>query len=104
VVALCAIVGPVAAWGARKRAVTGRERVEYRLEHFDDLLLAPDHQAISALEAPDASRRSDVDIMNPVLTALAEAPDIVLEESVSAVDYHVTGLGDGAERRDRIFG
>ena len=36
---------------------------EDRAEPVDDLLLAADHQAEAALEAEDAARRADVDVV-----------------------------------------
>src|SRR5438046_76053 len=45
----------------------GRERPEDRVEALDDRPLATDHEAVAALEPPDAAARADVDVVNLLL-------------------------------------
>src|SRR3989338_2282675 len=44
-------------------AALGREREEDRLEIHAHVLLAPDHQAVAFLEAPYASARTGIDVV-----------------------------------------
>src|SRR4029079_2747939 len=69
-----------------------------------DLVRPADHQAVAALEAPDAAGRADVDVVDPVLGADLGAADVVLEVRVAAVDdrvalvEHLAQPGDGVLR------
>ena len=53
--------------GARNVAEAGRKRGEDRVEAFDHLLVAADHHAVAALDAPDAAGGADVDVMDAAL-------------------------------------
>ena len=65
---------------------------------IDRLLVAADHHAIAALEAPDAARRADIDIVDALLGQRLGAADVVLVEGVAAVDDDVVRLEQRAER------
>src|SRR6185503_20492662 len=52
---LNARIAPLAAGRGRDVARAGRERAEDRVEVLDRVLIAADHQAVAALEAPDAA-------------------------------------------------
>ena len=41
-----------------------RQRLEDRIEVLDDVLVAADHQAVAALEAPDAAAGAGVDVVD----------------------------------------
>jgi len=64
-------------------------RLEDRLESLDDVTLTADHQAVPALEPPDATARSDVDVVNLPLSYHLHPPHVVLEEGVTPVDDRV---------------
>src|SRR5207302_10910268 len=75
----------VAAFPARRppdRAVSRRERVEDRIEHVDDMLVAADHQAIAALQPPHAAGSSDIDVVDAASRAFPVAADTILVEAV----------------------
>ena len=69
------------------------------LEVVDDLLLAADHQAEAALEAPDAAARAAVDVVDALLAQRRRVPDVVDVVRVAAVDDDVAGLEHLRERR-----
>ena len=80
-----------------------RERAEHRIEPRDDLLLAADHQAVSALEPPHAARGADVEIMDAALAQPRGARDVVLPEAVAAVDDGVAAREQpGRARRSPV--
>ena len=68
------------------------------------MLLAADHQAVTALEPPHAARRSNVHIMDAPLGAFPGAPDVILEEAVAAIDDHVARLRDRPQLGHRLLG
>src|SRR4029077_8955968 len=51
---------------SRNVARTGRQRLEDRIEALDYLLLAADHHAVAAIQAPDAAARTDVHVVDPL--------------------------------------
>ena len=55
----------------------------------DRCLFAADHHAIAALEAPDAARGADIDIVHAFLAQGLGTADVVLVEAVAAVDDDV---------------
>src|SRR5581483_6986638 len=61
---------------ARYVAGAGRKRLEDRIEPVDDGLLAADHHAIAALDAPDAARGADVEIMDATRLQRLAAADV----------------------------
>ena len=63
----------LAAWSALGRVDSRRERLEHGREPVDGLVVAADHQAEAALEAPDAAADADVDVVDPSLAQLARA-------------------------------
>src|SRR5204863_3414554 len=66
-----------------------RERVENWIEMVDGLLRSADHHAIAALEAPHASRGADIDIVDALVGQQLRPADIVLVETVAAIDDDV---------------
>jgi hypothetical protein len=44
---------------------------------FHDRRLAADHHAVTALQAPHAAARADVDVVNALRRQLLGAPDVV---------------------------
>ncbi len=81
----------------------GSERLPDRIEALDDIAVAADHQAISALEPPDAAARPRVDVVDVLRAQLRGAPHIVLEVGVAAIDQGVTRLQEAAELADESF-
>ena len=102
---LGARVAPLAAGGGGDVAFARRQRGEDGIEALDDRLLAADHQAVAALEAPHAAGGADVEVVEALCLQLAGAADVVLPEGVAAVDDGVAGreqpgqLADGGLRR-----
>ena len=78
--------------GARNVADARRQRREDRIEPVDHGLVAADHHAIAALDAPDAAAGADVDVMDAALLQRLAAADVVLPERVAAIDDDVAGL------------
>jgi hypothetical protein len=95
--------GPRGPWCADV-ADAGRQRLEDRIEPVDHRLVAADHHAIAALDAPDAAGGADVDIVDAALLQRLAAADVVLPEGVAAVDDDVAGLHQLRQRLDGRFG
>jgi hypothetical protein len=55
----------------------------------DDILLAADHHAIAAFQAPDSAARSHVHVVDPLAEFLG-APDVVDVVGIAAVDEDVS--------------
>src|SRR5206468_12286691 len=89
-----------AARGARNVADSGREPRENRIEMPHDGLLAADHHAIAALEAPYAAARSDVDVMDALARELLCAANVVDVIRIAAVDHDVAGREMRHQRRE----
>src|SRR5438132_871264 len=64
---------------------------EDRIEVSDHRLLAPDHQAIAALQPPDAAAGPDVHVVDALLSELSRTPDVVDVIGITAVDEDVAG-------------
>src|ERR1700733_13201259 len=90
--------------GARDVADTWRQRLQDRVETFDHGLVAADHHAIAALDAPDAAGGADINIMNAAFPELLAAADVVLPERVAAIDDDVAGFHQLGERLSGCFG
>src|SRR5438128_2216407 len=84
-------IAAVAAAGAQNVADPRRQRLEDRIEPVDHGLVAADHHAIPALDAPDAAAGADVHVVQPALPERLAAADVVLPERVAAVDDDVAG-------------
>src|SRR6266513_1389338 len=82
----------------------GRERPEDRVEALDDRPLATDHEAVAALEPPDAAARADVYVVNLLLAKRLHPSHVVLIEGVAAVDDRVAGLEALREIPDDLLG
>ncbi len=76
----------------------GRQRREDRIEVLDDLLLAADHHAVAALQAPDAAAGSDVHVVDSLCGKFLRPPDVVDVVGIAAVDEDVARL----QKRDEI--
>src|SRR5579863_5797801 len=85
-----ALFGSAANFLASGRALhgpdAGSQRLENRVKMLDDLFLAADHLAVTAVETPDAAAGAAIDIVDVVLREFFRAPDIVLVVRVAAVD------------------
>src|SRR5262249_41952845 len=77
---------------------------EDRIEPVDDGLVAADHHAIAALDAPDAAGGADIEIMDSALPELPAAADVVLPKGVAAIDDDVALLHQLRQRLDRLLG
>ncbi len=66
-------------------------------------LVAADHHAIAAVDAPDAAGGADVDVMDAVLPERLAAANVVLPERIAAVDDDVAALHQLRQRIDRRF-
>src|SRR3546814_20261136 len=87
-------------------AETGGERGEDRIKVVDGFLVAADHHAIAALQAPDPARGADVDIADAPGPERFGAPDIVLVEAIAAIaddrsEERRVGKGCGSKCRSR---
>src|SRR5262245_44351879 len=70
----------------------GPEPREDRVEALDDVVLAADHHAVPALQAPDAAARAHVDVVNAFRRELLRPADIVDVVGIAAVDQDVAAL------------
>jgi hypothetical protein len=68
---------PGAAGGPGSGLDTGRDGREQRPQPLHHLRLTADHQAVAAIEAPDATACADVEIVNPLLVERGGAGDVV---------------------------
>src|SRR4051812_43797689 len=90
----------VAARRARDLATARCERLEDGVEMFNDLPLAADHQAVPALQAPDAAARAYVDVVDLLCAEVLRAADVVDVVRVAAVDDDVAGFELGQQVLD----
>jgi hypothetical protein len=77
--------------GARDFAAAGGERREDRIEVFDDVALAADHQAVAAFQSPHAAAGADVHVVDLFGAQLLGAADVIDVVGVAAVDDDVSG-------------
>src|ERR1035437_5936405 len=68
----------------------GSNSAKDRVEARDHVLLAADHEAVAAFEAPDPSARAAVNVVERQLLEVGGARDVVLVEGVATVDHGVT--------------
>src|SRR6185437_13270892 len=104
VAALGAGGGLLAAGGARNIAQAGSERGEDRIEMIDGLLWTANHQAVAALDAPDAAGRAAIDVANALLRQFLGPANVVLVKGIAAIDDDVVRPQQAAEMFDRFFG
>ena len=104
IAALGAVIALLAARRMSNFARSRGERREDRIEVIDGFLGAADHQAIAALETPDAARRSAIDVPDLLRGQFFGAPDIVFIEGVAAVDDDVARFEEAAKLGDCLFG
>jgi hypothetical protein len=96
-----ALLGGAARRQARRRlggALAGGDRQEDRVEALDRRVLAADHQAVAAVQAPDAAAGADVHVVQAVLFQRLRPGDVVQVVRVAAVDHHIVGL----QQRDQL--
>jgi hypothetical protein len=69
---------------------------------LDDLVLTTDHQAIAALESPNAATRANVNVVDALRLELGSAPDVIMIVGVAAIDDDVSRSevwDNGGQRR-----
>src|SRR5579875_135003 len=93
-----------ASGSARDVPAAGSESFEDVLDGGEGLIGSADHEAVAALDAPDAAAGAGIHIMNASRFELGGAADIVLIEAVAAVNDDVVGFHGGGERLDGSFG
>ena len=71
---------------------------------IDGLLVAADHHAIAAVDAPDAAGRAAIDIADVLRGQRLGAANVVLVEAVAAVDDDVVLVEQAAQLFHRLFG
>src|SRR4029450_7226929 len=82
------------------RCERGKDRVEPR--HHGRF--AADHQAVAALEPPDAARRANVEVVKAFLLQGARTPDVVLPKAIAAMEDAIVRLQQSAELGDATPG
>src|SRR5581483_11019893 len=88
---------------ARDIADTRSQGRENWIEVLDCLRLAANHQAVTALAAPDAAARAHVHVMNSFRRELLGAANIVDVIGIAAVDQNVAGIEVRQEIRDGLI-
>jgi hypothetical protein len=78
-----------AAGGARNVAGARGQRPEDGIEVLDNLRLAADHHAVTALEAPDTAAGADIDVIKILAGEFMSPPDVVDVIGVAAIDEDV---------------
>ena len=63
-------------------------------------MLAADHKAVAALQAPHATTRPHVDVVDPLRRELLRAPDVVHVIGVASVDENIARLQGGYKAHD----
>src|SRR3954469_9237736 len=66
-----------------------RQRLEDGVEPLHHGLFAADHQAIAALQPPDAATGADVEVMDALLVQRCGPADVVLPKGITAIDEGV---------------
>ena len=94
----------VALLGRRLARAAWGEGREDRFEPVERRLVAADHLAIAALDAPDAAGGADIHVGQPLRLQGGGPADVVLEHRVAAVDDRVAGLEQAGEFVDAILG
>jgi hypothetical protein len=69
----------------------------------DHRCLAADHKAVAALQAPHATTRPHVHVVDPLRRELLRAPDVVPVVGVASVDENIAGLQGGYKARDCLI-
>src|SRR2546427_8280033 len=94
----------LAPWRARDGPHPGSERPKDRIEALDNRPVAADHEAVTALEPPDAAARADIDVVYPPLAERPAPAHVVLEVGVAAVDERVAGTEPPGEVHHDLLG
>src|ERR1044072_1490894 len=81
---LDARIAPLASPGARNVADSRRQGGKDRIEPVDHDLVAADHHAVPAIDAPDATAGADIEIMDTEFLERLAAANVVLPEGVAA--------------------
>src|SRR5437870_13909940 len=85
---------------ARYVACAWSQRGKDWIELLDNLLLAADHHAVTSLQSPNATIRSDVHVVDSFRREFLGTPDIVNIIGIPAVDQNVLCFKMGQEIRD----
>lgn len=104
VATLGAIISGGTVLGAWDIAQAWREGGEDRVQVLDGLGVAANHHAVATLQAPDATGRPDVHVVQAFFRQGLAATHVVFIEGVAAVDDHIAGFHQFAEVVDRGFG
>src|ERR1700726_1489227 len=81
----CALIGG-AAGSAADGAFAGSKSLKHRLDLLERVGFGADHQAIAAVDAPDAAAGADVGVTNAFGFQSGGAGDLVLQLGGHAVD------------------
>jgi hypothetical protein len=84
-------------------AGTRSERLQNRIDALHRGSLPADHEAIASSQSPNATGRSNIDVIDAVLPQILGAADIVAIERVAAVDDRVAGDKASGEGRNHLI-
>ena len=82
-------VKPLASRSTWYVASSGGQSREDAVQVFDGVCLATDHHAVAALQTPDSTARSHVDVVNPLRCQFLGPTDIINVVGISSVDEDV---------------
>ena len=82
-------------------ADAGRKGGEDRVELLDHRRFAADHQAVAAIQPPDAAAGADVDIVQAVRLQLGRAPQIIVIVGIATIDHNIARRQQRREIRQR---
>ena len=71
---------------SRDGAEARRERGEDRIKPTDRIAVAADHQAVAAVETPDAATRAHIQIMKTARLEFFRAPNVVDVVGIASID------------------
>jgi hypothetical protein len=74
------------------------------VEPIDHRLVAADHHAVTAVDAPDTAGGADIQIVDAALLQRLAAAHVVLPERIAAVDDGVAAFHQICKRIDGCFG
>ncbi len=97
----CRTTSPFAAVCRRHLTAAWRQRAEDRIEPPHDLRLAANHQAVTALESPDAAAGPHVHVMDAALLELRGPADVVVIVRIAAIDNHIVWREQWRQLLDR---
>ncbi len=85
-------------------ALSWRQRLEDWFELPEDIGLGPDHQAVTAIYAPDAAAGARIDVVNAAGFEGFRAANVVFVIRIAAVDEGVAWLEEVGQLIDHRFG